>query len=203
MDKLGNISNEAVERASGRTWEEWISILNDRGAYELTHKQIAAMLGESGLVDDPWWAQMVTVGYEYAIERRTVGRTAEAGFQVGVQRTLPIDAETLWNVLATADGQRMWLGDVKDAVPFEKGVRYETLDGISGEIRSVAMGTRLRLTWRRLQDAEPTTLQFYITPKQSRSALQFHHEKLRDAGHREEMKVHWQEVLKALAEIVG
>jgi hypothetical protein len=79
------------------------------------------MLSEGGFIGDAggWWAQSVTVGYEHAKGRRVKGETADAGFQVGVQKMLPIDASTLWSLLVSADGLRLWLGDLADAIPLE------------------------------------------------------------------------------------
>jgi uncharacterized protein YndB with AHSA1/START domain len=197
----GNVSDDAVRNATGRGWDEWVTVLDDAGAEEMSHKEIAAMLTQSGLIGDAggWWAQSVTVGYEYAKGRRVKGETADAGFQLGVQKTLPVDADAVWRLITSLEGMRIWLGSVNEPVPIEKGVIYETRDGTTGEIRSVVPGTRLRLTWKPSDVTAATTLQLHLTPKGERTALLIHHEKLRDADHRAAMKEHWQAVLKRLS----
>jgi uncharacterized protein YndB with AHSA1/START domain len=197
----GNVSDEAVRKATGKGWDEWIAVLDAHGADAMSHREIAAMLNDTGLIGDAggWWAQSVTVGYEYAKGRRVKGETAGAGFQVGVQKTIAAPADELWRFISSADGMRVWLGDVESAFPLESGVTYSSRDGHSGEIRSVVPGTRLRLTFRTSETDDPTTLQLHVTDKGDRSALQFHHEKLRDAAHRATMKAHWQLVLKRIA----
>ena len=66
-------SDEAVRRATGRTWDEWIRWLDERGAAGMSHKQIVALLREQGGVESGWWQQTVTAGYEVAKGRRVEG----------------------------------------------------------------------------------------------------------------------------------
>src|ERR671922_201454 len=57
--------DEAVRQNTGKGWREWVSILDDWGARERTHRDIARHLQEEHGVPG-WWAQTVTVGYERA-----------------------------------------------------------------------------------------------------------------------------------------
>ncbi|MFW6183668.1 MAG: SRPBCC domain-containing protein [Chloroflexota bacterium] len=198
--QYGNISNEALEKATGKTWEEWIALLDEEGALELSHKEIAALLLDRGHIEtgNEWWAQSVTVGYEYAKGRRVKGETADAGFQVGVQRTIGVEADRLWDFLTGPQGLPLWLGHGVEDLAFTEGERYETDDGARGEIRSVYPPGRLRLTWQPAGWENQSTLQLYLQDKGDRTALRFHHEKLRDADQRSEMKAHWTEVLERI-----
>ena len=67
--KSAGISSEAVEKATGRSWPQWIASLNAAGAKSMEHKAIAEMVSEKFGVG-PWWCQMVTVGYEQAVKGR-------------------------------------------------------------------------------------------------------------------------------------
>ena len=40
------ISDEAVKRSTGKTWEQWFSVLNNAGAKKMEHKVIAKLLKE-------------------------------------------------------------------------------------------------------------------------------------------------------------
>ncbi|HEX6982744.1 MAG TPA: SRPBCC domain-containing protein [Balneolaceae bacterium] len=195
-----NISNKAVKKATGKNWEEWIALLDEEGAEKLSHKKIAAMLIEKGYIDkgDGWWAQAVTVGYEYAKNRRVKGQTADAGFQVGVQRTLSIDAATLWQFLTGPEGLAIWLGNGIDNLSFNKGEIYETSESTAGEIRSVYPNEKLRLTWQPADWDNETTLQLYLLAKGPKTALRFHQEKLLDSKQRQQMKEHWKNVLEQI-----
>src|SRR5262245_554213 len=59
------IGSEAVQKATGRGWDEWFAILDSHRAQEMTHKDIAVLLHEKHGVAE-WWCQMVTVAYERA-----------------------------------------------------------------------------------------------------------------------------------------
>lgn len=64
------IGEEAVRRATGRSWDEWFGVLDAMGARELGHTASARRLREEHGVA-PWWAQAVTVRYEHERGLRT------------------------------------------------------------------------------------------------------------------------------------
>jgi hypothetical protein len=78
--KLNGISSAAVHKATGRTWEEWLPLLDKTGAKKLPHREIAEVVAGKFAVR-PWWSQMVTVGYEQARGLREKHQTAK-GYQV-------------------------------------------------------------------------------------------------------------------------
>ena len=58
------IRDEVVKAKTGKVWEEWFTILDTWGAKEKVHTQNAKHLREHyGL--SPWWAQAVTIRYEW------------------------------------------------------------------------------------------------------------------------------------------
>ncbi len=200
----GNVSDEAVRKATGKGWDEWIVLLDNAGAESMSHKEIASMLTEDRWLgkDAGWWAQSITVGYEYAKGRRVRGETADAGFQVGVQKTLAMGRSALWHFLMSVEGLRLWLGEVDEAIPMDAGVDYHTNDGTRGQIRTLRENERIRLTWQPSDWSAPSTLQIYFEDKGDKTALRFHHEKLKDAEQREEMKQHWRSVLTSIAKSI-
>lgn len=194
------VSDDAVADATGRDWEAWVAWLDERDADSLDHPAVVGLVAEAG-VDSGWWQQTVAVGYERAKGLREVGETADAGYQVGVQRTLPVGREPLWDRLVGPAGLRAWLGDVEAFEP-TPGYRYETAAGTTGEVRTVRPAERLRLTWQPADRDEPTTLQLSLAcPRNddSKTTLRFHHERLADAEEREAMRARWRSVLDRLA----
>lgn len=198
------VSDAAVAEATGRDWAAWLAWLDERGAESLDHRAIVALVADAD-VDNGWWQQTVAVGYERARGLREVGETADAGFQVGVQRTLPVGQDALWDVLVAPEGRAAWLGAVAAFEP-TPGYRYETADGIAGEVRTVKPGERLRLTWQPSDRAGATTLQLSLAcPRNddAKTTLRFHHERLADAGEREAMRDRWRSALDRLEAIVA
>ncbi|MEX2536911.1 MAG: SRPBCC domain-containing protein [Trueperaceae bacterium] len=193
-----NTSAEAVHSATGKDWTEWFRLLDEAGAAQMGHKEIVSWLRDEAQLANAWWQQTVTVEYEKARGKRAlVGQTADAGFQVGAQRTIDSPAERVWEWLTTAPGRDVWLGKV-DELPLEKGRRYETVSGTSGEIRAIRPNQRVRLTWQPNGWPRPSTMQVSVTPKEGRCTVGFHHEKLPDANARQAMRAHWTEVLDQL-----
>lgn len=200
---LGRISSPAVRTATGRDWKEWLEALDAAGAADWDHKGIVAYLEQAHPeVDSGWWRQSITVGYEQARGKREVGETADAGFQVGVQRSVAASPDELWSLLVSRP--ELWLGE--GTVELVEGAGYEVFgeDAASGEIRVVKPGERLRLSWRPAGWAAPATVQLTLSASSSgKTALRAHLEKLPDAEAREEQRARWREALGRVADAVG
>jgi uncharacterized protein YndB with AHSA1/START domain len=195
--KLEGVSNDAVKKATGHGWDEWLRVLDKAGAMDWDHKQIVAFL-EKNYDLSGWWQQTVTVGYEKAKGRRVVGQTADAGFQVGVQKTLAIPLDEAWNLLTSSSGIACWLGNV-NRFKLQEGKTYRTDTGMEGEIRVVKPRDRVRLTWKSPGMDHPATLQIALTPSANgKTALRVHLERLPSQATRDEMKAHWRGVLEEL-----
>lgn len=194
------ISSAAVEKATGNAWDAWFALLDRAGAAKKTHKEIVRLVRGLGLAS-PWWQQMVTVSYEHARGLRTVGQTAATGFEIGVQETLPVPPRKAWQLLVKRPGRDVWLG-ILAQFQLRKGAAYVTSDGAFGEVRSVAPGEYLRLTWQAAERQKPTTLQIRVVPGRTGTSVRIHHEKLENEAERRRMRQHWRCVLKQLHALV-
>ncbi|MBI4050552.1 MAG: hypothetical protein HY396_01090 [Candidatus Doudnabacteria bacterium] len=156
-EKINKISSRAVKKATGRTWEQWIRFLNVQGAAKMLHKDIARLLYDQGHIkngwpasrsskSEGWWCQTVTVGYEYAKGRRAVGQTKKAGFKIGVQKVFPVSQKRAWQMITSPAGRKLWLENI-GKMDFQKGRKYKTKEGTTGEIRTFKLGEKLRLAW--------------------------------------------------------
>jgi hypothetical protein len=90
-----------------------------------------------------WWRQSITVGYEQARGKRAVGETADASFQVGVQRSVAATATEAWELITSRPD--LWLGEGA-SIAFEEGTHYEVpsgsgAPGAGGEVRVVNPAT--------------------------------------------------------------
>jgi hypothetical protein len=102
------VSDEAVRKATGRGWDDWLAILDDAGAAGWKHPDIARWLvSEHGI--SGWWAQSVTVGFE-----RARGLRAEherpTGFSLSATKTVNVPVERLYEAFADAKQRNGWLG---------------------------------------------------------------------------------------------
>jgi uncharacterized protein YndB with AHSA1/START domain len=199
----GGVSEASLEAATGRGWDGWLAALDDAGAGGWSHKEIVAFLArEHADETTAWWRQTIAVGYERARGKRAVGQTADAGFQVGVQRSVDASRSKTWELLTSRP--ELWLGP-QAAVTFEEGARYEVpaagdSPAAAGEIRVVKPGDRLRLTWQPDDWAGPATVQLALLESASgKTAIQAHLEKLPDGAAREAMRTRWRDALERVA----
>jgi len=200
IDQLGGTSSEAVAKATGKNWDEWVTLLDKAGMKTKEHAGVVKWLEDKQQVESGWWAQNITVAYEIHHGKRVLGETKESSFQVGVQKNLDIGAEDAWKFLISQKGLKIWLGDIDDFTPFA-GYDYRTKEGISGEVRTIDKGKKLRLTWKLPEWRNNSTLQIYLLPAGGKTSIRFHQEKLADAAQRTVMAEHWQSVLDKLAKL--
>jgi hypothetical protein len=124
---------KAVERATDRTWDEWLRFMDGIGAKDLDHKAIALeVYGElDGTIEQlGWWTQAVTVAYEQHIGRRVPGQRSDGTFQTSVSRSTTLGMAELmdrWQKFAAGD---------------------ETVQDIVGDGDPRVSGTDRRITWR-------------------------------------------------------
>jgi len=101
------MSEAAVLRGTGKTWDEWFVLLDSWGAAERTHPEIARYLVEEHGIPG-WWAQGVTVGYERARGRRAVHERPD-GFSVNASKTFPVPVARLFAAFVDEAARDDWL----------------------------------------------------------------------------------------------
>ncbi len=197
---IDRVGDDAVKDATGRDWKGWLKALDRAGVKDLSHKEIVAHLKKEG-VSSGWWQQSIAVAYEHA-RGIVVGQTADTGFQIGVQKTLRMTADDVWELLAHAPER--WLGEGSH-FELAKGEEWELparrgSPRVAGVVRVVAPGKRVRMTWHPEGWKKPALLQLTVMPTAKTTSLRVHMEKLPDAKAREAMKAHWRKVLDTLEE---
>lgn len=126
-----------------------------------------------------------------------VGLTRDAGFEIGVSRTVDFPRQQVWDYLTSPDGIARWLGGGLE-LPAARGTGYRTPDGTTGEVRSYHSTGRIRLTWQPADWDHSSTMQVTATANGDKTVLRFHQEKLADSGERERQREHWQAVMEAV-----
>lgn len=131
-----------------------------------------------------------------------VGKTKTQGWEIGVQRTLPVDVDKAWELLTTQPGLGYWLGHgVK--VDFKKGDTFTTDENNWGEIRSYTKGSLIRMKWQPAKWDLASTLQIRVKPMKTGARISFHHEKLENGDQRTEMRAHWADVIEKLGKLAA
>lgn len=130
-----------------------------------------------------------------------VGKTKDAGWQIGVSVTVGRPAEEVWRRLVSPAGIALWLGE---DVAFRglKKEAYETADGVTGELRSFRPNDRIRLTWRPAHWDHDSTVQIALEDKGERTGIRFHQERLSGAAERESQRRHWKRIAADFAALL-
>src|SRR5215207_5981830 len=86
-------SDDEIRRRTGRGWEEWFDALDEWGAAERAHREIARWLAEQQGIDPlAWNAQAIAYSYERTHGLREVGEHPE-GFTVTASKTVAVPVE--------------------------------------------------------------------------------------------------------------
>jgi hypothetical protein len=121
-----------VRKATGRGWDEWFRILDEWGATERKHGEIARYLGQEHGVP-PWWTQGVARGYERARGMRRPNEGSR-GFAVDVSKTFPVGVSKVALAFIDDELRRRWLEPgtmtLRSSRP-GKSCRYDFRDGTS------------------------------------------------------------------------
>lgn len=105
------------------------------------------------------------------------GKTKDAGWQIGVSRTVAKPVDDVWQLLTSERGVRIWLGGGV-SLPTIKGASYTTDDGTTGQIRSYRPN-RIRLTWRPADWTYESTIQVAVAGDGAKASIRFHQERRR------------------------
>jgi uncharacterized protein YndB with AHSA1/START domain len=172
-------SDESIRERTGRGWEEWFDLLDEWGAADKTHREIARWVAEQqGLVPLAWNVQAVVGAYERARRGRSVGEHPD-GFRVSATRTVAVPVADLYEAFVDPAVRDRWLPDGKlreRTATKPRSARFDWGDD----------GTRVHLT--------------FAAKGPAKSTMALSHERLADAAERDRMKAYWRERTAALKE---
>ena len=174
-------SDAEIRRRTGRGWEEWFDLLDDWGAADRTHREIARWIAEQqGVVPLAWNAQAVAGSYERVRGLRAVGEHPD-GFAVTASKTVAVPVDRLYDAFVDASLRGRWLpdGELRERTATKpKSARFDWGDGPS----------RVHVTFAAKGDGKST------------AAVQ--HRRLADAQEAERMKAYWRDRVASLKEVL-
>jgi len=172
--RLNGIGSAAVKAASGRTWADWVGLLDRAGAKSWTHTEIVLWLQKRQKLAEGW-CQTVTVGYEQATGRR-VKHQKSHGFEIGVSKTIAAPVAVAFEAWKDATVRERWL----PAAPLT--------------VRKATPHKSIRITW-----GDGTNLSVNFWPKGAlKCQVVPQHAQLATAAEAEKMKAFWTDRLEAL-----
>jgi uncharacterized protein YndB with AHSA1/START domain len=175
--ELAGMSDEAISKNTGRTWKEWVRVLDAVQAAEKPHGEIARYVHSLGTPD--WWTQGVTVGYERIRGLRDKGQRRGGGYEASKSRTFAVPVSKLYKAFANARTRQKWL-PVKVA------------------IRTAIADKSIRLTW---DDGSIIVIGF-LPKGTAKSAVAVVHSKLPDRAAIAKVKELWSGYFDRLDEVL-
>ncbi|MGH3014998.1 MAG: DUF4287 domain-containing protein [Gaiellaceae bacterium] len=174
MPRIGEVT---VRERTGKGWEEWFALLDEAGAAERQHLEIArSLVDEHGL--SGWWAQSVTVEYEQARGLREEHERPD-GYEVGATKTIAASPDEVW---------RAWEDET---------LRERWLPGAQVAVRTATKPKTMRLDW-----GEGGRLAVYLDEAGDKTRLAVQHERLPDREAAERWKAFWRERVAALKDLL-
>ena len=169
------VSEETVLAKTGKTWAEWLAILDQAGATQMNHKEIVAYLVEHYQLKN-WWQQTVAVTYEQARGLRDRHENAQ-GYQVSASKTVQAPVERLFSAWEDEKQRAAWLPDPEF------------------EVRKATPAKSMRITW---VDGKTSVDVGFFPKSEGRSMVAVLHSRLPDAQAVTRQKEYWVKALDRL-----
>lgn len=177
---LSGIADERVQAKTGRTWEEWVHILDSHDATKLSHRERAELVSEKYGAPS-WWTQTVAVGYERIRGLRAVGQRMDGTYEASKSRTFGVSVAKLFDAVAKPTSRKKWLNDP-----------------------ALKPGSATKPKYVRLRHDDGSVVIFGLTPKGARkTVLAVQHSRLPSRAVSVEKKLYWASRLDALAALLA
>jgi hypothetical protein len=171
-------SDEEIRRRTGRGWEEWFDLLDDWGATERTHRDIARWVADQLDLDPRAWnAQSVAGSYEFARGMRVSGERADGSFTATASKTVAVPVERLYDAFVDPAERERWLPDGELSERTATRPKSARFDWEAGD-------TRVHVGFESTGDAK--------------SRVSLEHVRLPDAEETERVKAYWRAALGEL-----
>lgn len=185
VEKLANVTSEAMEKATGSSWQEWIDFLDSVSAEKMPHPKITRLLEEEH-VHSNWWRQKIASGYRFFKGLRGDGQSGNM-FQAGVQKVFPYSQQQLWDFVIAPEYAVIWnQGNLA-----------------TDDFNVFSPPSTIRLKWRLKTWKKSAILQIRIMPKDDHSTLSLLLSGLDSEKQRNDLKKHLKAVIDQLYELAG
>ncbi|HEU4929299.1 MAG TPA: hypothetical protein VFU38_05665 [Candidatus Krumholzibacteria bacterium] len=178
LETLAGIKNTTILSKSGKSWPEWVRILDAIDGTKLSHTDIARIVHEKHGVGE-WWSQSVTVGYERIRGLREKGQRRSGRFDASKSKTLAVPASVAFDAFVDARTRKKWL------------------KGLDVTIRTATKPKSIRIGW-----PDGKIVAVWITAKGNKCTVGVQQDGLATRAEANERKAFWTDHLAALEELL-
>jgi uncharacterized protein YndB with AHSA1/START domain len=165
-------SDEKITEATGRSWNAWLSVLDQWGARKRKRGESVAFLMAEHAVPG-WWAQTIATGYERVRGLRLKHQQSD-GFTIYASKTVSVPIDVLFDAFA------------------DDAIREQWLTNGSMSLRGSQRGKVARFEW--YEDATRVNVTFDAKGPAKATAF-VTHERLPDPDEAEAAKAAWKQRL--------
>jgi hypothetical protein len=178
LEVLAGMSDKTILARTGKTWTQWVRVLDAVDADTMTHTAIATHLHENHHLDG-WWAQGVCVGYERIRGLREIGQRRSGRYDASKSKTLPVSAAVAFDAFVNARTRKKWL------------------PGVALTIRKATAPKSIRIGW-----PDGKIVAVWIEAKGGKCTVGIQQDNLGTRAEANERKAYWAERLSALQELL-
>lgn len=206
VETLMRTTSASLAKHTGKTWDEWIALLESRSARHLSHQEIVALLKTKHKLT-PWWQQIVATGFEQAIGRRVEGQNQKGLYAIASMKTVYVSDAKAWAFMTSEDGVHLWLAPMSPLL-LKAGETFENAgfegEGAFGEIRVVKPRAYIRFRWQDPEWEKPSTCVMMVNARdKSKCAIGFSHENLSNTRVKENARVYWKAAIERIAQALA
>jgi len=188
-------SDESVKSATGRTWQEWFKLIDERGGPPLGRRKIGLILYDEFKVDTAWGA---AINIEYEAARGIVEKDGRPkGFMICATKTVGVPVSRAYQAFTSARELECWFG-AGSAIEFEEGGRFVNSDGDCGTLTRIRTDKAIRFTWEQPRHTPGTVVEVTFQPKGDRCVVMVAHDRIRTRAEADDLRATWSAALDTL-----
>ncbi len=176
------IDDNKVKIKTEKKWNDWFLVLDDIGATEMNHKDIANYLNQNQGVS-PWWTQTITVTYERERGLRKMYQRSDGSYYITVSKIINKPLTLVYSYWIDEKLRNRWLSEKNTTM----------------SIQNSTQNKYLKIIWYDKDKSTVVSVNFFDKGK-DKTQVMIEHTKL-DKNRIEEMKLYWKTCLSKLNQI--
>lgn len=194
------MSAAAVRKATGKSWDEWFTLLDKFGGPAKGRREMNVFLYDKHKVD-AWWTATIVVEYERA--RKVVEKDGSPkGYNICVTKAIKAKPQQLFDAFTKPAELAKWFG-AGTKVDLREGGSFSNPDGNRGQFKKINPGKTLRFTWEGERHAPVELVEVKLQPSGAKCSLLLTHDRIQNREVADGMRAAWGaafETLKAQLE---
>ena len=194
------MSPDAVRKSTGKSLQDWFSILDKFGGPAKGRRAIGEFLLRKNGVE-AWWVTTLIVEYENA--RGVVEKDGKPkGYNICVTKAIKAKPSDVFDAFSDAGKLSKWFGP-GTKLTFSEGGSFVNSDGNRGQFKKINPGKMIRFTWEGERHAGEV-VEVKLQPSGAKCSVVLTHDRIQGRDSADGLRAAWGEAferLKSQAEV--